>query len=122
MSDRRRVGNDPDQPITFEIAGESPHVFAYRVGVKRPTDDGWTEPGCEGDTDETNPARCDLGRLPDGTLLDIPVAVGGAPSSAYRGRIRLIQGGEPAADGDIRLAGRTSEDGAGAEFVRVVLT
>jgi hypothetical protein len=122
VSERRRVASDPGVALFFNFAGGSPHVFAYKVWIKRPEDDDWTTCDCcEGDTQDDIPDTCDLGALPDATLLDIPVAVGGKKSSAYRGEIVFTQDGRVVHGGVISFADTTSEDGGGAEYIRVVL-
>lgn len=122
MSERRRIANDPDTPMVFNFVGASPHVFAYRVWIRRPVDDGWTTCDCcEGDTQDDVPDTCDLGALPDGTLLDIPVAIGGKKNSRYRGAVVLTQQGAVVPGGVIPFGGTTSDEGAGAEYLRVVL-
>ena len=123
MSERRRVANDPDTDMVFRFAGESPHAFAYKVWIRRPADGEWTTcECCEGDSEDDVADECSLGMLPDGTLLDIPVAVGGARESAYRGRVVFTQDGQPVDGGELAFSGRTSDDGAGAEYLRVVLS
>lgn len=122
MSERLRVANDPATRLVFNLAGGSPHVFAYRVWIKRPADDDWTTCDCcEGDTQDDVPDTCDLGALPDATLLDIPVAVGGKGNSAYKGEIVFTQDGRVVHGGVISFADTASGDGGGAEYIRVVL-
>ncbi len=121
MSERHRVGNDAGQSVVFSFAGRSPHVFAYKVWLKRPGDDDWTDPGCTGDTQDDVPDSCDLGPLPDGTVLDIPVAIGGNEESQYKGDVVFTQGGAVCHGGVVPFSGKTSGDGGGAEYLRVVL-
>lgn len=123
MSERRRVANDPDKDMVFSFAGESPHAFAYKVWIRRPDHDEWTTCACcEGDSEDPVADECSLGTLPDRTLLDIAVAVAGARESAYRGRVVFTQDGQPEDGGELAFSGRTSADGAGAEYLRVVLS
>ena len=121
MSERHRVANDPGKPMVFSFAGRSPHVFAYRVWVKRPGDEEWTDPGCTGDTQDDVPDSCDLGALPDGTLMDIPIAIGGKKESRYEGAVIFTQDGAVCHGGVRPFSGTTSDDGGGAEYLRVVL-
>lgn len=121
MTDRRQVANDPAEPMVLSFAGQSPHVFTYKVWVKRPADDDWSDSGCAGDTEDEDPPRCELGVLPDGTLLDIPIAIGGRRQSAYNGELVFSQQGTVVTGGTVAFSGTTSDEGAAVEYIRLVL-
>jgi len=121
MDETRPIGNDDTATMDVNIVGQSPHVFAYKMWFREPTDDTWTKFG-EGDTEDDVPDHQGTGPHPDGTKVIIWVAAGGRPNSTYRFLLTFAQGGAIVVGGTVVRTGRTSADGGGARKTTVICT
>lgn len=121
MSETRPIGNDAGEEMDINFAGQSPHVFAYRMWFRRPGDESWTLFG-EGDTSDDVPDHQSTGPHPADTQIIVWTAVGGKPNSNYRFLLTFSQGGAIVTGGVISRSGKTSGDGGGARKTKVILT
>ncbi|HJR53969.1 MAG TPA: hypothetical protein VJ982_09645 [Gemmatimonadota bacterium] len=110
MAEEIPILADPTAPIDVEIAGETPHVFAYKVWTKPPGEDRWTV-AAEGHSEDEISDAHPIGPLALGTLVAWWLGVGGPPESWFRAAIRFRQGGEMLAGGERRVRGRTGTRG-----------
>ena len=120
MSLPKPVANDADKPIDINFAGQTPHVFAYRMWYRRPGEESWTK-FAEGHTEDDQADHHRTGPHPDGTKIASMVAVGGKKSSLYRFLLIFSQDGQVVQGGIIRESGKTSADGGALKSTRVVL-
>ena len=103
--------NDPQQTITINLVGQSPHVFVYRFWKKEPTDAKFVVIK-DGDTVDAIPDSFTVGPFPDATRIAYWVAIASnKPQSAYRFSVIFVQGGSVPAGGDQIHNGTTSSDG-----------
>ncbi|HEY7470897.1 MAG TPA: hypothetical protein VIE68_00985 [Gemmatimonadota bacterium] len=110
MSSDGSIHADPALAIDLEVAGETPHVFAYRVWTKAPDADRWTV-AAEGHSEDGVPDVHAIGPFARGTLVAWWLGVGGPAGSWFRAALRFRQRGQLLEGGERRLRGRTNAAG-----------
>jgi hypothetical protein len=114
------VSNDSSVKHDINFIGQSPHVFAYRIFIKRPQDDDFVE-FAVGDTDDDIPDHFATDPLPDATRVIMNVAVGGARNSAFRYVVTFSQNGAVVLGGTLLRNGRTRANGGGGDQISLIL-
>ena len=71
-----KVGHTPGTALDVNLVGQSPHVFAYRMWFREPSQDSWTL-FLEGHTSDDKPEHKSVGPFPDGTQIIAWVSAGG---------------------------------------------
>lgn len=79
-----------NQPVQIHVVSQSPHTFAYRLWVGRPTDPDWQWLD-EGDI--TTPPKS-YGPYPAGTKIDYYLLIGGKPYTDWQVQVFLNQNGQ----------------------------
>ena len=110
MGEESAILADPTAPIDVEVAGETPHVLAYKVWTKAPGEDRWTV-AAEGHSEDDLPDIHAIGPLALGTLVAWWLGVGGSPESWFRAVVRFRQRGAILEGGERRMRGRTGSRG-----------
>jgi hypothetical protein len=80
---------DEKRTFQLQVVSQSPHTFAYRLWVGRPTDPDWTL------LDEGNiktPPR-DYGPYPTGTKIDYCLSIGDSPNTNWQVQAQFNQNG-----------------------------
>jgi len=104
------IGADPTLAIDLEVAGETPHVIAWRVWTKAPGEDRWTVVA-EGHSEDDVPDVHAIGPLAPGTLVAWWLGIGGPAGSWFRAAVRFRQRGRVLEGGERRVRGRTNDRG-----------
>ncbi len=114
------VQNDDALPHDINFVGQSPHVFAYRMFVKRAGETSFTE-FAAGDSEDDVPDHHVTGPHPDATRIVINVAVGGKKNSLFKYIVTFSQGGSVVLGGTFARSGRTGAGGGGGDKISVIL-
>ena len=110
MAEDSAIHADPTLPIDVDVAGETPHVVAYRLWTKAPGEDRWTV-AAEGHSEGGTTGSHAIGPLAIGTLVAWWLGIGGRPGSWFRAAVRFGQGGALLEGGEHRVRGRTNDRG-----------
>jgi hypothetical protein len=110
MADESAIHADPTLPIDVSVAGETPHVLAYKVWTKAPGEDRWTV-AAEGHSEDEAVDTHAIGPRPIGTLIAWWLGIGGRPGSWFRAALRFGQSGALLDGGEHRVRGRTNDRG-----------
>lgn len=110
MAEDNPIRADPSLPIDLEVAGETPHVLAYRVWTKAPGEKRWVV-AFEGHSEDGVVDLQPIGPFARGTLVAWWLGVGGPPDSWFRAAIRFGQAGRILDGGERRVRGRTNRRG-----------
>lgn len=101
--------------VVADVRVESPHVVRYRLFVRRPGDDTFSEAGSG-----TDPGgRHALGEMPTGSEVGASFNIAGTPNTAYRIRFTCEVDGTPLPAAPI--TGTTDANGADARRATVTL-
>ena len=120
MAEASSVPNDSGAKIGITFAGESPHVFVYRIWEKQPGATKFTRI-CDGNTVDEIPDHIAVGPFPDGTIIAWWTSASGKKNSFFRFSVIFAQNDKVPAGGNITLEGTTSAKGGAVVEHQAVL-
>lgn len=106
----RPVKNNPALPLEINIAGQSPHVFAYRFWHQQPGATTWSM-FFEGHTADVTPDFVSAGPFPDATRIAYWIGIAGKPKSVFKVAVMIGQNGAAVVGGADIITAKTSDKG-----------